>query len=195
MMSECIEYMMMRRFFHEEHLATKQVEGEERIKFLKPPTFHSGGKVPKDALYRDDNRLLLQLEMIPAVDILYAALGRVNTLAKTTYKESEPWHKLPFAENVGIRLIPKILHACERRGIPQNHSPGILLLYLENCEGCQWRDLVARILTEKQSALLKIERLRNQGKEDEAKLGPDDWPEYMTTAVANFMKEARRFHR
>lgn len=195
MASDCLEYVVIRRFFHEEHLVTKEVEGEERIKFLKPPSWYGGGRIPNGAYYREENKPLLRFELIPAVDILYAALERVNTLAKTKYDE-----------NVGIRLIPKVLHACERRGVPQNHAPGILLLYLEHCEGCQWRHLVPEMLYDKQKSLLRIDRLRKQierliieGRyqeaevlEDEAKLAPEDWPEYMIAAVADFAKATRR---
>jgi len=177
MSPDCLEYEVMSRFFHEEHLISKHEGEEERVKFLKPPSWHGGGRVPKDALYREDNKFLLRIEMIPAVDILYAALAKVKTLAKTKYDE-----------NVGIRLILKVLHACGRRGIPQNYVPGIVLLYSEHCEGCPWRHLVSRILHEKQMALRYVEHMRNRGKEEEAKLGPNDWPEYMVSAVADFLR-------
>jgi hypothetical protein len=178
-MKSCLEYHAIGLFFEEEHLITKRQEGEERIKFLKPPSWYCGGRVPGRALYREDNIALLKIDMIPAVDITYAALGKVNKLAKTKYDE-----------HVGIRLIPKVLHACERRGIPQNFVPGMLLLYLEHCENCPWRHLVPEILVRKYEVLNLLEELRKEGKE--AKLDPEDWPEYMATAVADFVRATRR---
>lgn len=202
-MLEFIEHQMLTRFFLEEHLIVKKQDGEEKMKFLKPPSWHGGGRVPKSALYRKDNIFLMRIEMIPAVDIIYAALGTVNSLAKTKYDE-----------DVGIRLIPKVLHACERRGIPQNFAPGILLLYLEHCEGCQWRHLVAPMLQEKQGALNCIDKMRSKALkmrsdglerhdfnlvdlakeyEDAAKLGSEDWLPYMIEGVADFLKEMRHY--
>ncbi len=178
---DCLEFQMLYMFFEHDHATTQVEAGAERIKFLKAPAWHVGGKVPGEALYRDDNIKLLRFEMIPAVDIVHMALEKVNCLAKTKYDE-----------NVGIRLIPKLIHACERRGIPQNFVPGILLLYLEHCEGCPWRNLLPKLLLEKQAALEAYESLRKKGRND-AKLAPTDWPEYMYSAVADFYIESRRF--
>src|SRR5262249_46369026 len=119
---KCIEFRMIEQFFHNRQLG-------------------SGGPVPRERLFRPEHVKLLKIELIPAVDIVYAALGRVNSLARTKYDK-----------HVGIRLIPKVLHACERRNIPQNFIPGILLLYLELCENCEWRYLLNGIVEERRAS-------------------------------------------
>lgn len=164
---ECIEYQILHRFFEEEHLDTKIVEGEERVRTLKPPTWYGGGRVPKGSLYREENKKLFKIDIIPAVDITNFALARVKSLARTKYDES-----------VSFRLIPKVMHACGRRGIPQNFVPGILLLYLEHCEGCRWRHLLPHILQTKRAKLA--------GKDSS-----DEWTEDMCDVVEKFIIESK----
>ena len=121
-MKECNEYQMIEQFFH------KRQSG-------------MGGPITANRLFRPEHIDLLKIELIPAVDIVYAALARVSSLARTKYDK-----------HVGIRLIPKVLHACERRNIPQNYIPGILLLYLELCENCEWRHLLNGIVEEQKAS-------------------------------------------
>jgi hypothetical protein len=90
-----------------------------------------GGPVSASQLFCPENRALLSIEFIPAVDIANEALSRVKSLARTKY-----------SSNVGTRLIPKVIAACNKREIPQNYIPGMLLLYLEVCENCEWRHLL-----------------------------------------------------
>jgi hypothetical protein len=118
----CIEFQMIERFFNKRELG-------------------SGGPITKNLLFSPEHVDLLKIKMIPAVDIVYAALSRVKTLAKTKYDE-----------HVGIRLIPKVLHAGARRNIPHNFIPGILLLYLELCENCEWRHLLNGIVEERRAS-------------------------------------------
>jgi hypothetical protein len=164
---DCVEYQILHRFFEEEHLDSQVLEGEERVRNLKPPGWYGGGKVPAASLYREENKKLLKIGIIPAVDITNFALARVKSLVRTKYDDK-----------VSFRLIPKIMHACERRGIPQNFFPGILLLYLEHCEGCRWRHLLPQILQIKQAGLSKKDK-------------SEEWSEDMHKAVEEFVKESR----
>jgi hypothetical protein len=171
---ECIEYQILHRFFEEEHLDTKIVEGEERVRTLKPPTWYGGGKVPKGYIYREENKKLFKFDIITAVDITHIIVPRVKELARTNTKYNE--NITP--KNASFILIPKVMGECSKRGIPQNFVPGILLLYLEHVEGCRWRHLLPHILEMKRDGL---------SKKDSA----DKWTEDMCNVVEEFITESK----
>jgi hypothetical protein len=174
---ECIEYQILHRFFEEEHLDTRVIEGEERVRTLKPPPFHSGGKVPKGYIYREENKKLFKFDIIPAVDITHISVPRVKELARTN-NENKIYKGNITPQNASFILIPKVMGECGKRGIPQNFVPGILLLYLEHVEGCRWRHLLPQILQIKRAGLYK-------------KDSSDEWTEDMCNVVEKFIIESK----
>lgn len=175
-------FEMIGKFFVDVHYEERREEGKVRRIRRNPPSFHLGGPIPKNLLYKPENEKVLKLDLTPAVDIVHVALGRVRSLAKTKYDE-----------HTGIRLIPKVLHACERRNIPQNFAPGILLMYVELCERCEWRDLLPRIHSEKRAEVDLHRELLAAGKNDEAKANVPDWQEYMVDQVADVLRAMRKW--
>jgi hypothetical protein len=175
-----LEYEIIEKFFLETHFDRIMEEGKVRKIRRSPPSWFNGGPVPKKLLFKDENVKVLQLDLIPAVDIVYRALPFVRSLAKTKYDE-----------HVGIRLIPKVLHAAERRNIPQNFAPGILLMYLEHCERCPWRFLIPTLYKEKREALDQQELLMAAGKEEEAKAILSDWHGYMVDQIGELLAVGR----
>lgn len=171
------EYEAIEHFFANQHVVEFMLEGKRLKKRFSPPSFHIGGQIPLGHLLKEENIELLKIDLIPSVDIIYRALEGTRTLVKTRYHKEHGW----------IPLITKVLHACERRNIPQNFAPGIMLMYLELCEGCEWRHLVRRIYEDKKMALIVKEKMVLEGKE-EAKDIDDSWTEYQLDQVYDLIK-------
>jgi hypothetical protein len=108
---ECLEFDIIRRFFRKQ----------------KWPI---GGPIPEELLYNPKNLKYLSnctnstTGLIDAVDLAYLAFDRAKLTGRDKYQR----------DNIGGRLLPKIFHACARRGVPQNYVGGILLIYLEVIE-------------------------------------------------------------
>ncbi len=179
--SECQEFEMIEKFFATVHYEELLDQGKRIKRKFSPPSWHVGGQIPKAHLFRPENVTLLGIDLIPAVDIIYRGLEGVRILAKTKYNEKYGW----------IPLIPKVLHACERRNIPQNFAPGIMLMYCELCEGLEWRHLVRRVYEDKKAALLVFEKLTREGN-SEAKEIDASWTEYQLDQVCDLLVAMRK---
>ena len=99
-------------------------------KMFSNESFYCGGPIPQYALKDPANVGLLGMELVLAIDIAHNALEKSKGLAKTKY-----------TKKIGQKLIPKIIHNCESKNIRQEFIGGMMLLYLELVEGCEWRHL------------------------------------------------------
>ena len=106
-------------------------EYEAIVKFFTPQKYYCGGPIPRHLLAVPKNKPVLKIEMAEAIHIAQEALSQVRVLAKSK------WNK-----KIGMHLIPKILHSIEGYNIRKEQAGGLLLMYLELCEGCNWRHLV-----------------------------------------------------
>ncbi len=106
-------------------------EYEAIIKFFTPQKYYCGGPIPRHLLAVPKNIPVLKIELAEAISIAHAALDRVRVLAKSKYHPK-----------IGQQLIPKIIHATHGYNIRKEMIGGLILMYLELCEGCNWRHLV-----------------------------------------------------
>ena len=106
-------------------------EFEAIDRFFEGYSYYCGGPIPSDILKDKDNVNLLRMPLFDAIDIAHQTIDRTPVLAKTRYKS-----------HIGQKLIPKIIHSCEKRNIRREMIGGLMLLYLEIVEGCDWRPLV-----------------------------------------------------
>jgi hypothetical protein len=115
----------------EQKLSVAITESDAVERMFENEHFYCGGPIPNYAIKDPENVKLLNIKLTQSVDIAHEALGRVNKLAKSKYRP-----------RMGERLIPKIIHMCEEKNLQQEMIGGLILLYLELVEGCEWRYLV-----------------------------------------------------
>ena len=99
-------------------------------KFFKDKSMYCGGSIPKSVLFRERNiKAVVDLDVCNGMDIIYKTIG-------SNYTEKE----LIVCEQKG-RLPDDVVYVISkfrelaRAGIPKYFSVGILLIYLELCEG------------------------------------------------------------
>lgn len=92
--------------------------------FFLDKSWHAGGQIPDELLHNKRNyKLINNATLIDALDLAYKCIAVCRTLAKTGYQR-----------NADVRVAIRVIHECERHGIPQDYIGGMLLLYLELCE-------------------------------------------------------------
>lgn len=91
--------------------------------FFKDKSFWCGGPIPQkmlnDPKYID---YMLNLDICNGMDCIYNTLGSDPTLD---------------ASDNDIKHVIGLFNTCARAGIPKQFSVGIILMYLELCEGCK----------------------------------------------------------
>jgi hypothetical protein len=104
--------------------------------FFGDKRMHCGGSIPKYLLHAE-NRLSLvgNLSILDAVDMAYRGL-----------ENSVDRHLLEKSRKTGestsdIRLVNETLKKFAKAGIPQEFAGGLLILYLEFCEGVTFSEL------------------------------------------------------
>lgn len=97
--------------------------------FFQKYKYYCGGPIPE---YMFDEIESLQFVTIEqACDIVHSAISKSKSLARSK-----------LTKYAAQKLLVKIIHKCENNLIPQEFAPGIILLYIELIEGCNWRHLV-----------------------------------------------------
>lgn len=92
-------------------------------KFFHNKTWWAGGSIPKSILLTSQHvKLVSYIDLIKSIDYGYAAIAR-SGLARSKYKD-----------HAEIRIALRIIHECERLGIPQQFIGGLFLMYLKLCE-------------------------------------------------------------
>lgn len=120
-LTECVEFDVIRRFFRKQ----------------KWPI---GGSVPEELLFNPKNVEYLEgyknkdKGLVHAVNVAYAAFEQAKLAGRDKYQK----------KNIGQYLIPRILHACGRRGVPRNYVGGVMLVYLEVIERLPIRSIHAK---------------------------------------------------
>ena len=93
-------------------------------KFFVEKAWYAGGSIPDELLYTKRNyHLINNISLLEAVELCYDSIEEGKSLSKSGYE--------PDCE---IEITLGILRECHRRGIPQEHIAGLLVLYFELCE-------------------------------------------------------------
>ncbi len=90
--------------------------------FFAKKKHHSGGLIPLDAL--DSPRylsLVMNLDISTGMDLIYQALDARSEPGTTKLED--------------IKYVLDLLNQCSRFGIPKYFAAGIIIMYLELCEG------------------------------------------------------------
>lgn len=89
--------------------------------------WHNGGPIPPNLLHTKANyNLVRNINLVQAIDIGYKAIA--DHLAKG------PLARTRGVKHADIYLVTRVMRACEKVGVQQEHIGGIFLLYLELCE-------------------------------------------------------------
>lgn len=97
--------------------------------FFAKKKLHSGGLIPLDTL--ESHRYLsfvMNLSISDGMGLIYATLDAQKTPTKNLEK-----HKKGNLED--IKYVLGLLNQCARYGIPKYFAAGIIIMYLELCEG------------------------------------------------------------
>jgi len=114
-----VEFLLKQRFYEVRDYI---------VKFFKNKEMYCGGSIPDHILLTDNNIfMVLGTGLERAMQFAYAAIARAGSHSSEVISES----LVPD----DVKFIISIIRAIERFRIPPEYIPGIILLYLEFCEG------------------------------------------------------------
>ena len=99
-------------------------------KFFSDKKLCSGGKIPKYMLHCPKRiSMVMNYDIIKGVDHAYRALSDMVT------PEEESRASITGESTQDIKLVTETLGFLARSGVPQQFAGGMMILYLEFCEG------------------------------------------------------------
>jgi len=101
------------------------------VNFFKDREMHCGGNIPRCLLCSDQNiSMVLNTNLEKGIKRAYKGIELNGNIATETENESL------VAED--IKLVVAIIKGCAIAKVPPEFIPGIVLLYLEYCEGIEF---------------------------------------------------------
>ena len=100
-------------------------------KFFEGKEMYGGGPVPQRLL-----RSPRYLSMVLNTDMIFGVPYAYTALAKAEHPATQRSSKLATVEK-DVKLVISILNHCHTLGIPKEFACGLMLMYLEICEGVQ----------------------------------------------------------
>lgn len=98
--------------------------------FFKDKTMYCGGPIPNSFLYKDRYiSAVLNLDICNGMDFIYDAIGAKYTEKQLRHLERQG--QLPE----DVKYVIAKFRDLAKAGIPKQFAVGILLIYLELCEG------------------------------------------------------------
>jgi hypothetical protein len=120
---------------YEEHLSgsefvydIKELAKEYMVNFFANKEMYCGGPIPKQILLNNKNLSIVLNSNIEET------LPKIYVSIEDSFSQLESDSGLVADD---IKLIISILKQCSRFGIPKEFSVGIMILYLEYCEGLE----------------------------------------------------------
>lgn len=97
-------------------------------KFFSRKQWYAGGPIPPELIHTKRNyNLVKNIDIVHAIDIGYNGISK-------TMKNNGKLARTQRELDLDIYLALRVIHQCERMGIPQDYIGGLFLLYLELCE-------------------------------------------------------------
>lgn len=110
----------------------RQLSGEYIQRFFKDKEMHCGGNVPISMLLTENNvSLILNTNIEDGVKLAYKAIAYSS---KDIVVEDDV-HVDEITVSDDVKLVMSVLKKCSKAGVPKELAAGMLLLYLEFCEG------------------------------------------------------------
>jgi hypothetical protein len=98
--------------------------------FFKDKSLYCGGSIPKNMLHKDRYiSAVLNLDICNGMDYIYDAVGVTYTEEQMRYYERQG--QLPE----DVKYVISLFSMCAKAGIPKQFAVGIIVIYLELCEG------------------------------------------------------------
>lgn len=106
--------------------------------FFRDRPLYCGGEIPKSMLHKDRYiSAVLNLDIHNGIEYIYDAVG-VN-YSEEQMRHFERQGQLPN----DVKTVISLFQMCAKAGIPKQFAVGIIIIYLELCEGHKLHRLVA----------------------------------------------------
>lgn len=110
----------------------RQLSREYIQRFFKDKEMYCGGVVPMNMLLTDNNiSLVLNTNIEDGVRLAYKSISHSSDAVDSEID----LHLEDITVSSDVKLVMSILKKCSKSGVPKELAAGMLLLYLEFCEG------------------------------------------------------------